>query len=264
MAYNKTRKYYGIVNTKALNVRKEPNAKAALCETFGPLKKYEVVDICDVCDNGWYYIKTSEGKYGFCSNVYLTKRNSLSSAKAYAAVLWAREIIADNDFHYGQNKWAHHHGCFFCGTNSKTGAKVKDGAKYSEQLKTYCCNPFVTACYCHGAGSVKTGKDVSDIIDCKVASKRINLANDGNKALNNKDNFKKITKPKNIKDLQVGDILLSPSHASIYSGSGKIVEASGGDDGVKNSAKWNNSIREKTCSTSAWNAVTKIYRYIGE
>lgn len=172
-----------------------------------------------------------------------------------AAVDWAVKIASDNTFHYGESKWAHHSGCYFCGTNGKNSAKVQDGAKYEDQLKTYCCNPFVTAAYHHGAGAPS--------IDCKVKDKRINLANDTNKALQNTKEWKKISKPANITSLKKGDILQTPTHVMLYIGDGKIVHAAGHDDGKKNSTSWNNSIRVQTCPAAKWNATTKIYRYIG-
>lgn len=172
-----------------------------------------------------------------------------------AAVQWAINIAKDNTFHYGEDKWAHHNGCYFCGTNGKNSAKVKAGAKYEDQLKTYCCNPFVTAAYNHGAGVPG--------IDCKVASKRINLANATNKPLQDTKEWKKITKPSKVTSLLPGDILLTPTHAMLYVGNGQIAHAAGHDNGPSDKTKWNNSIRVEKCPDKKWTATTKIYRYIG-
>lgn len=184
----------------------------------------------------------------------LTKAQRTAKARQ-AAVNWAIKIANDNDFHYGQHKWAHHHGCYFCGTNQKKGSpKRKDGASVSQCKKSYCCNPFVTAIYCHGAGAKE--------VNCKVRTKRINLANDYNPALNNKKAFKKISKPKKVTSLVAGDVLLTPTHAMLYVGNGKIAEATGGDSG-KRDKRWNNSIRVTKISSWQWKRVSKIFRYIG-
>ena len=99
-----------------------------------------------------------------------------------AAVSWAITIANDNSFHYGRSSWAHHHGCYFCGTNQRPNSpKRRAGASVAACAKTYCCNPFLTAAYRHGAGAKE--------VDCRFASKRINLANDSNRALNNKKAF---------------------------------------------------------------------------
>ncbi len=172
-----------------------------------------------------------------------------------AAVKWALDIASDNSFHYGKSKWAHHHGCYFCGTNQKKGsAKRRAGASASECAKTYCCNPFVTAAYCHGAGA----KEIS----CRSASKRINLANDSNRALHNRKAFVRVSKPKNITDLKPGDILLTPSHAMLYVGDGNVAHAAHHDNGRKDSY-WNSSIKSGPISSVQWKRTSKIYRYIG-
>ena len=172
-----------------------------------------------------------------------------------AAVSWAVAIAKDNSFHYGRSKWAHHHGCYFCGTNQKKGSpKRRGGASVSQCEKTYCCNPFVTAAYHHGAGATE--------VNCKYASKRINLANDRNKALKNSKAFKRVTKPRKVTSLKVGDILLTPSHAMLYAGDGKVVHAAHHDNGKKD-AYWNSSIVCGSISDRHWRRTTKIYRYCG-
>lgn len=178
------------------------------------------------------------------------------SEKARAdAVSWALKIAKDNSFHFGKRKWAYHSGCYFCGTNqSKKSLKRKAGASRSACLKTYCCNTFVTAAYTHGAKAKE--------VNCKVKSKRINLAYNKNKALNNKKAFKRISKPKKITSLKPGDVLLTKTHAMLYAGGGKVVEAAHHDNGKKN-AYWNDSIRHKTIAKWQWKRVCKIYRYVG-
>lgn len=185
-----------------------------------------------------------------------TVKMSANEKARKGAVDWAIKIANDNSFHYGRSSWAHHNGCYFCGTNQKSGSiKRKAGASVKACEKTYCCNPFVTAAFKHGAGAPE--------VDCKVSGKRINLANDKNPALNNKKAFKKISKPKKVTSLEAGDVLLTPTHAMLYAGNGKVVEAAHHDNGKKDSY-WNDSIRHKTLSSSQWKRVTKIYRYIGK
>lgn len=172
-----------------------------------------------------------------------------------AAVEWAVAIAGDNSFHYGKSKWAHHSGCYFCGTNtSKGSAKLKAGASNSAAAKTYCCNPFVTAAYHHGAGTKE--------LDCRYKNKRVGLAGDSNKALRNKKNFKRISKPKKITSLQIGDILLTPTHCMLYAGGGKVVHAAHHDNGVQDSY-WDDSITCEQISSKQWNRTSKIYRYLG-
>lgn len=168
---------------------------------------------------------------------------------------WGIAIAKDNSFHYGRTSWAHHSGCYFCGTNGKGSAKHKAGGSLSAIKKTYCCNPFVTACYHHGAGAPS--------IDCKKPSKRINLANDKNKPFQNTKEWKKIKEPSKVTDLKKGDVLLTPTHCMLHVGDGKIVHAKHHDNGVEDSY-WNDSIKVETIPDKQWERTTKIYRYIGK
>ncbi len=196
-------------------------------------------------------------------NIAPSTKAELSTLKANYAVAWAKKIAKDDSFHYGKKPWACHHGCYFCDTNGPKSIKVKEGAPLDQALKSYCCNPFVTAAYAHGAGSVKVGTNVNDLIDCKVSKKRINLANDKNYALNDTANFMLVTKPKKITSLKAGDILLAESHALLYIGNGQVADAGGGDDGKVNSKIWNSSIRTRDITSYWWEHTLKIYRYIG-
>ena len=252
-------KCLGLVITDEAVVRSEPNENATV-SPVGVLKKYDVVDVEPSGVTSWYKV-VSGGNSGYCKQGDMRSFTSISALKAFAAVVWARDIVADNDFHYGYKTWAHHYGCFFCGTNSQSGVKCRNGASYEDQLKTYCCNPFVTAAFCHGAGAVKYGKNVASIVNC--VGKNINLANDENPVLVNPRHFVLIDKPADVNDLQPGDILLTPTHAMLYTENGMVAEASGSDDNVKNSEKWNNSIRERAIG-GTYSSVTKIYRYIFE
>lgn len=181
--------------------------------------------------------------------------NATQKARQGAAD-WAIAIANNNEFHYGRTKWAHNAGCYYCGTNQKKGsAKRRAGASVSQCAKTYCCNPFVTAAYKHGAGAQE--------IDCKRANKRINLANDKNKALNNTKAWKRINKPSEVTSLVVGDVLLTPTHAMLYVGGGKVAHAAHHDNGNRGSY-WNDSIKVGYIASSQWKRTSKIYRYIGK
>jgi hypothetical protein len=250
---------YGLITAAEAVIRTEPREDAPE-SPVGKLKKYDVAEVVDSGNTGWYKVVSGDAS-GYCRQKDMRTFTSVSALKAFAAVVWARDIVADDDFHYGYSSWAHHYGCYFCGTNSATGTKVRSGANYEDQLKTYCCNPFVTAAYCHGAGGVKFGKDVSLIVNC--VGKNINLANDSNPVLQDARHFALIEKPANVMDLRPGDILLTPSHAMLYTENGMVAEASGSDDNVRNSSRWNNSIRERSLGSSYEN-VTKVYRYIFE
>lgn len=139
-----------------------------------------------------------------------------------AAVDWGTLIAKDNNFNYGkryQSNWrgtgndrAHRLGCYFCGTNrNKPKGKYRGKAakpwntkknylsgqstdqKYD---KTYCCNPFVVACYVHGANE---------------ASKCHGGSMSHSSWTKNKNNgkFKKISKSA---ALQPGDVFFSSGH----------------------------------------------------
>ena len=162
-----------------------------------------------------------------------------------AAVDWGRIIAADNNFNYGehyQSNWrgtgndrSHRIGCYFCGTNrqqprgkyhGKAAKKWDTSKSFSEQStdqkydKTYCCNPFIVACYAHGANEY--GK-------CHGGS----MSYDSWTGHNGKGKFKKKLKSA---ALQPGDVFFSRGHVWMYAGklkdkNGKkhhyILEASG-------------------------------------
>ena len=171
-----------------------------------------------------------------------------------AACDWAKKIAADNTFHYGRSSWGHTSGCYFCGTQGTKKKKAPKSQK-GEVAKTYCCNPFVTASYHHGAGAPS--------VDCRYKAKRLGLAGDSNKPLKNTKEWKKIKKPKKVTDLQYGDILLTPTHIMLYVGDGKVSHAKHHDNGVKGKY-WNESITTEKIPSKQWSRTTKIYRYIGK
>lgn len=173
-------------------------------------------------------------------------------------ITWARWIAGDNRFHYGytnkhgsknSKKWnpnAHHNGCYFCGTNTTKGGRSKKGIV--DYKFTYCCNPFVGAAWAHG-GCVQKALE--------LCQKGTSWDYHKGKGYDASKLFKKLGKPAKSK-LKAGDVLCSDSHVALYVGNGKVIHASGGDDNVRNSKKWNNSIREST-----WNGWKRAYRFTG-
>ena len=143
---------------------------------------------------------------------------------------WALSVALDNTFTYGSGQRAHRSGCYFCGTNTgpkksnkeRKGEphKVKDShGNYHTYTKTYCCNPFITAAYAHGA------KDPVILKICKSGSSCGMEAKDWLRS----KNFKKLGSCKKVaySDLKWGDVILTPSHVWMYIGGGRIIEASG-------------------------------------
>ncbi len=176
------------------------------------------------------------------------KRRSTCAADVIdGACKWAEAIAADNSFHYGYGKPAHHYGCYFCGTQ-----KLKKGHMLDPE-KTYCCNPFVFSAFAHGGGEpymldmCKKGKNSATTIFRNTNSR-----------------FRNLGKP-SFSSLQKGDVLWrdngSSCHYALYLGGNRLAEAAGGDDNVRNSNKWNNSIRVR--SISSYGSFTHASRYIG-
>ncbi|MBR2674895.1 MAG: hypothetical protein IKE52_05515 [Mogibacterium sp.] len=140
-----------------------------------------------------------------------------TEAAIEAACEWGVDIANDDSFSYGTGSTAHRCGCYFCGTNIK-----RKGKRYE---KTYCCNPFVHACYAHGAG------DPQMLKTCQRG---------GAAGMNSSDytrygTWKNVGKP-SISNLQRGDVLVRPDHVMLYLGDGDIVHAAAetwGPDGIK-------------------------------
>lgn len=175
------------------------------------------------------------------SGVYPSLHVKLSADQVKTqAIKWAKWIAADNRFHYGHGIDAHHSGCHFCGSQPKSKNNMKDGDR------TYCCNPFVHAAYSHG------GLVPAMLSMCRKGRSYGFRATEGyaKSAL-----FKSIGKNA---DLKAGDVLCSDSHAALYIGGGKVVQAGHEDDNVRNSKKWNSSI-----SVGTWNGYKRVYRFIG-
>ena len=178
---------------------------------------------------------TTNGYQGTIPSIHVTK--SVQQV-INDSIKWGKWIASDNSFHYGCGKDAHHNGCYFCGT--QPSIKKKSGIK--DWQKTYCCNPFVHACFAHG------GLVPAMLSKCAKGSSYGFAKNEGYATSNL---FKRVY------NLQAGDVLCSDSHVALYIGNGKVVQASGGDDNVPYSTSWNKSI-----SVGTWKGYKRVYRLV--
>lgn len=161
------------------------------------------------------------GKYKLVKS--LTLYACWYGAGAEAAADWAMKIAADNSFSYGKKPYASKCGCYYCGTNGKKRAHAKRAGYYSGARwdKTYVCCTFVSAAYSHGANNKKflaPERRGSMYLSgcCSVAAERrkSELIYLGHLPMSK---------------LRKGDILVKDMHhTAMYAGSGKIVEAAGG------------------------------------
>ena len=178
-------------------------------------------------------------------------------------IKFLRWICRDNSFHYGYtNKhgssdpddWspnAHHNGCYFCGTNVDHGGRSKKGIK--DFKKTYCCNPLIGAAWAHG-GCVPKAMEL-----CRKGSSWDYHKGAG---YDKSSLFKNLGHPTKSK-LKPGDVLCSDGHVAEYIGDGKIAEAHGGDDNVKGSKRWNNSIHITELTDNRYEGFKRVHRYTG-
>lgn len=174
--------------------------------------------------------------------VTVTSRKSTKKEQIDGAVAWAVKIANDNSFTYGSGSGAHHFGCYFCGTNYGPNKYTKPSKKYK---KTYCCNPFISAAYAHGAQHPKM------LAACRKGS-GIGMSRD---TFYRYGCWKSVGHPA-YKKLQKGDVLVKSTHVAMYIGGSKLVEASGGD--------WSaSSIATKKMSKSRYNGFSFVMRYTG-
>lgn len=187
---------------------------------------------------------TPSSKYtGEIPTLRLVKTNAQVKADTCAWAIW---IAGDNRFHYGYGSHAHHNGCYFCGTQS-----MKKNHGIVDPEFTYCCNPFVGAAWAHG-GCVP--KALSLCQNCGSWDFHKGRGYDASSL------FTKLGHPSKSK-LKAGDVLCRDTHVALYIGNGKIVEASSGDDNVKYSTKWNNSIRVRKLTDDNYKKFPRVYRF---
>lgn len=183
---------------------------------------------------------SGKGYTGKIPKVRLVKSNAQVIADTIA---WTKWIAGDNRFHYGYGADAHHNGCYFCETQAM---KMNHGIV--DPKFTYCCNPFIGAAWAHGGCIPKA------ISMCQNYSSWDFNRGTGYDA---SSLFTKLGKPSQS-SLKPGDVLCNGSHVALYIGDGKIAEASGGDDNVRNSKRWNNSIH---ITNLYYNNFERVYRY---
>ena len=181
---------------------------------------------------------------------------SLTIKKSNAEVIedtikWALWIAGDNNFHYGYTSAdkkanAHHNGCYFCGTQ-----RMKKNMLMSEH--TYCCNPFVGAAWAHG-GCVPAALKLCQNTNSWNFSK--------GSGYDKSSLFDNLGHPAKSQ-LKKGDVLCRDTHVALYIGDGKIVQAGGGDDNKKNSARWNKSISVSTLTDSNYKNFPRVHRFNG-
>lgn len=193
---------------------------------------------------------TSVETKGAYTGKFPTLRLKKTNAQAIAdGVVWAKWIAADNRFHYGYGKHAHHNGCYFCGTQYQKKNKGINLYNYS-----YCCNPFVGAFWAHGAGDATALRMCRDCDSWDFGT--------GKGSYHKSKLFDNLGHPAKSK-LKVGDVLCCGYHAAVYIGNGMIAESSGGDDNVVGSSKWNNSTRITKLTDSRYKDFPRAYRYKG-
>ena len=143
---------------------------------------------------------------------------------------WGVSIAEDNSFTYGTGERAHRFGCYFCGNNLDIKGSGKVGGHSYE--KTYCCNPFVHACFAHGAGDPV-------LLESCSQGKGIGMTES---TYTRYGCFEDLGKP-DFSNLRRGDILVAnpdrgPSksnHVTLYLGDGMMVHAARGgwdDDSI--------------------------------
>lgn len=173
---------------------------------------YKLDEVYDISLVGYADDSTKSPENG--RRFIVTEAEMTNEEARQAAADWAVEIANDNSFTYGTGQRAHRPGCYFCGTNTgpnmyKKGTSRVSGHSYT---KTYCCNPFVTAAYAHGA------RDPSMLSACR-RGKCV-----GYTPGSFYGPWKSVGKV-GLGNLQVGDVLCLSAHVCIYVGDGKVAHA---------------------------------------
>ena len=224
---------------------------------YADYKLYQDDELLTETTDKSYTIPAKEGTYNFKLVGYNDDVQSPETIQTFkvsevpmdntgaidAAVDWAVNIANDDSFTYGTGKRAHHFGCYFCGNNLRIkGSSEVDGHSYE---KTYCCNPFISAAYAHGAG------DKALLKACK-AGHGIGMSE---KDYTRYGNWENVGKPA-YEDLQKGDVLVKQRHVAMYIGDGEYVQAE--------SEGWDaDSIAVSELSQKKYDSFKFIMRYTG-
>lgn len=211
-----------------------------MIDEFDPEKKYEM-KLVGISEDG--EMRSPANRQTF----EITSTTMTNQEARDAACDWAVMIADDNRFTYGTGKRAHRCGCYFCGTNTGPNKNIKGSSLvngHSYEM-TYCCNPFVHACYAHGAG------DPGMLAVCQ----RGGSVGMSAKSYTRFGNWKKVGKPSKG-SLQRGDVLVRGGHVSLYIGDGMIAQAV--DKG------WTDeSIRYNNLSDGSYAKYKFVMRYTG-
>ncbi len=191
-------KKLGVTVTGVLNV-----------ETVKALQK-----MLGVVEDG-YFGEATALQFQWYLNFVMANKSAGNQKAIDAACDWGVAVAGNDSFTYGTGDRAHHYGCFFCGTNpKKKGTSKQSGHTFD---KTYCCNPFVHACFAHGAGDAKM------LTACKDAS-GIGMTVS---SFTRYGNWTKVDLPAKVADLKKGDVLVRSTHVALYIGNSECVEAVG-------------------------------------
>lgn len=193
---------------------------------------------------------TPKKKTTYPGTLPTTKIRKSNSEVIDDTVKWALWIAGDNRFHYGYTSKdkkvnAHHNGCYFCGTNKSQKKGMLD------PQFTYCCNPFVGAAWAHG-GCVPKALEL-----CRKTNSWSFSKGGG---YNKSSLFTNLGHPAKSK-LKKGDVLCRDTHVALYIGNGKIVQAGGGDDNKRNSARWNKSISVSALTDTNYKNFPRVHRF---
>ena len=228
-----------VINTEQDILYKSSNEKVATISSMGDIEP-KGVGTCKVTiynDGNEFYLPVSK-------IVTVVVRKADLEDERNAAVKWAVKIANNNKFTYGTGSGAHHNGCYYCGTNHGPNKYMKPSKKY---LKTYCCNPFVTAAYAHGA------KSPAMLAACKRAT-GVGLTK---KSFTKWGCWKDIGKP-SLSALVPGDVFVrNKRHVAIYIGNNQFVEAGHSGWGADTIAVSDGADKRYA------SRVTYVMRYIG-
>ena len=186
-------------------------------------------------------VDEKKGYTGKFPSTHLKKTNAEVIDDAITFALW---IAGDNRFHYGHGEYAHRNGCYFC----ETQGEHKKGHGIKDYKFTYCCNPLIGAAWAHG-GCVPEALKMCQHCDSYDYHK--GKGYDKSDLFDNKGKLDK-------KKLKKGDVLCRDNHVMLYIGDGKVVHAHGGDDNVKGSKTWNNSINVENLGSKKYSRVHRF------